>query len=108
MKKLSWTLVCKLSCVLLLGTLASAHGNMEHILGTVVEIKDHSLSVKTTDGAVKTIDFDDQTKFLKGDSPVTVKEVQVGSRVAIHAQKHDNSLHASEVKIGTNAARSQH
>ena len=108
MKELSSILICTLFCSLLLGALAFAHGSMEHIMGTVVEIKDHSLSVKTTDGAVKTVDFDDQTKFLKGDSPVTVKEVRVGSRVAIHAQKHDNSLHASEVKIGTNAARSQH
>ena len=39
MKELSSILICTLFCSLLLGALAFAHGNMEHIMGTVVEIK---------------------------------------------------------------------
>ena len=70
-----------LICTLLLGSLAFAHGGMEHILGTVTAITDHSLSVKTRDGAAKTVEFDGETKFVKGDAPATVKDVQVGSRV---------------------------
>ena len=57
MKKLSLLLVASL----LMSTLAFAHGYMEHVLGTVVEITDHSLSVKTTDGSVKTVAFDSET-----------------------------------------------
>ena len=90
-----------LICVLLLNALTFAHGGMEHVLGTVTGITDHSLSVKTSEGAVTTVEFDGETKFLKGDTPATVKDVQVGSRVVIHAHKHDNELHAAEVKIGT-------
>jgi len=96
-----------LICTLLLGTLTFAHGDMEHILGTVTAIADHSLSVKTRDGATKTVEFNGETKFVKGDSPATIKDVRVGSRVVIHAHNKGNSLHAAEVKIGKDAATGQ-
>lgn len=99
MQKLSPVLIC----VLLLNTLTFAHGGMEHVLGTVVEITDHSLSVKSAAGAIETVEFDSQTKFIKGDAPATVSDLRVGIRVVIHAHKHDNGLHATEVKIGTNS-----
>ena len=99
MKKFSRILMC----VVLLEALTFAHGGMEHVMGTVTGITDHSLSVKTSDGAVATVEFDGETKFLKGDAPATVKDVHVGSRVVIHAHKHDNGLQAAEVKIGTNS-----
>ena len=108
MKKLALIVTPILICTLLVGTLAFAHGGMEHVLGTVTAVTDHSLSVKTRDGAVKTMEFDGETKFVKGDAAATVKDVQVGSRVAIHAHNHDNSLHAAEVKIGADAAPDQH
>ena len=102
-KKLGLMVTGLLICTLLLGTLAFAHGGLEHILGTVTAITDHSLSVKTRDGAVRTVDFDGETKFVKGDAAATIKDVQVGSRVAIHAHKNDNALHAAEVRIGAAA-----
>ena len=95
-------------CTLILSTLAFAHGGMEHVLGTVTAITEHSISVKTSDGTVTTVEFDGETKFIKGDAAATIKDVQMGSRVVIHAHKHDNSLHAAEVKIGTSAAPDQH
>ncbi len=107
MKRTSFILIQLLICTLLLGTLTFAHGGMEHILGTVTAITDHSLSIKTRDGATKTVEFDSETKFVKGDAAATVKDVQVGSRVVIHAHTRDGSLHAAEVKIGTDAAPGQ-
>ena len=65
MKKLVVIAPPILICTLLLGTLAFAHGGMEHVLGTVTAVSDHSLSVKTRDGSVKTNEFDGQTKFTK-------------------------------------------
>ncbi len=97
MQKLARILIC----VLFLNALIFAHGGMEHVLGTVTGITDHSLSVKTSEGAVTMVELDGETKFLKGDTPATIKDVRVGSRVVIHAHKHDNGLHAAEVKIGT-------
>jgi len=107
MKRVSLTLIWALFSTLLLSAPVFAHGGMEHILGGVTGITGHSLSVKTSDGAAETVEFDGETKFSKGDAPATVKDVQVGSRVAIHAHKHDNSLHAAEVRIGTITAWSQ-
>jgi hypothetical protein len=104
MKKLSLSI----ALFLMLSALAFAHGNMEHILGTVVEITDHSLSVKTADGSVKVVAFDAETHFLKGDSAATVKDVVVGSRVVIHAHGHGDALHAAEVKIGVSAPANGH
>lgn len=92
-----------LYCTLLFSALAFAHGSMEHVMGTVTGITDHSLSVKTSDGTVTAVEFDDQTKFTKGDAAATIKDVQVGSRVVIHADKLDNALHAAEVRIGTSS-----
>ena len=108
MKKISLILIQLLICTLLLGTLTFAHGGMEHVLGKVTAITDHSLSVKTRDGATKTVEFDSETRFVKGDAAATVQDVQVGSRVVIHAHNHDRSLHAAEVRIGTDLVPGQH
>lgn len=103
MKKLSLVLLITL-CV---GTLAFAHGDMQHVLGTVVQISDQSISVKVADGSVKVVALDAETHFLKGTAPATVKDVAVGSRVVIHARKHGDTLHAAEVKIGVAAMKQQ-
>jgi Domain of unknown function (DUF5666) len=103
-KNFRLALIPALFCTLLLSALAFAHGGMEHVMGTVTTITDHSLSVKTNDGAVTTVEFDGETKFVKGDDAASAKDVQVGSRVVIHAHKRDNSLHAAQVKIGSTAA----
>jgi hypothetical protein len=104
MKKLSLTVTVVLLCTLFLSSLTFAHGNMEHVMGTVTAISDHSLSVKTNDGVSTTVEFDGETKFVKGDTAATAKDVVVGSRVVIHAHKRDSSLHAAEIKIGVKAA----
>jgi hypothetical protein len=100
MRKHSFILTAALVCTLIASNVAVAHGGMEHVLGTVTAVTDHSLAVKTRDGAIKTVEFDGQTRFVKGEVAATVKDVHVGSRVAIHAHSHDNALHAAEVKIG--------
>lgn len=93
---------------LLLSLLAFAHGNLEHVLGTVVEITDHSISVKISDGSIKVVAFDAETHFLKGSAAATAKDVVIGSRVVIHAHKAGEKLHAAEVKIGVTVTPSAH
>jgi hypothetical protein len=95
-------------CTLLLSALAFAHGDFEHVMGTVTEVTDHSISVKTTDGSVKVVAFDSETHFLKGSDSASIKDVIVGSRVVIHAHKHGDTLHAAEVKIGLTTAATSH
>jgi hypothetical protein len=80
-----------------------AHGNMEHVLGTVVKVSKDSLSVRVSDGTIKVVLFDDQTRFLKGSSAATLNDIKIGTRVVVHAHKHGDLLEAAEIKIGTNA-----
>ena len=109
MKKMKMLTLFSAACLtLLLSAQSFAHGGMDHVMGTITGMTDHSLSVKASDGTVTEVEIDGETKFVKGDSAATLKDVQVGSRVVIHAQKHDNSLHAAEVKIGTGAAPTHH
>lgn len=96
MKKLAIALLL----ALLVTSAASAHGGLEHVMGTVTAITDHSISVKTSDGTIKIVIFDATAHFLKGTAAATAKDVTVGSRVAIHAKKNGDNLLAVEVKIG--------
>ena len=101
-------LVSTLLVTLLLSALAVAHGNLAHVMGTVVQVTDQSISVKTADGSIKVIAFDGETHFLKGSAPATIKDVLVGSRVVIHAHQNGDKFHAAEVKIGTSAPVNPH
>ncbi|MGH9496964.1 MAG: hypothetical protein ACRD3B_18350 [Candidatus Sulfotelmatobacter sp.] len=93
---------------LLMSVFALAHGGLVHVLGTVVEITEHSISVKVADGSIKTVAFDAETHFLKGASPATAKDLVVGSRVVIHAHQHGEKFHAAEVKIAAGVAAKRH
>jgi hypothetical protein len=97
MKKLASILFA----TVLLGALAFAHGNLAHVLGTVVAVTDHSVSVKIADGTVKEVAYDGETHFFKGSAAATAKDILVGSRVAIHAHQNGDKFHAAEIKIGT-------
>ncbi len=100
MKKLTLILIFTLFA----STLAFAHGNLAHVLGTVVAVTDHSLSVKTSDGSIKVVAFDCETHFIKGGLTATAQDVAIGSRVVIHAHQNGDKLHAAEVKIGSASA----
>jgi hypothetical protein len=85
---------------LLLTTAALAHGGMEHVLGTVSAVSDHSITLKTTSGETREVGVDGSTKFMRGQTSVSLSDVHVGDRVVIHATKHDEKLQASEVQLG--------
>lgn len=97
------TLALALLSTLLLAPFAVAHGNLQHVLGTVTAVTGHSISVKTADGAIQAVAFDAETHFLKGTIAATARDVVVGSRVAIHAHKDGDAMHAVEVKISAGA-----
>ena len=84
-------------------TAAYAHNGMIHVMGTVTSITDSSISVKGADGKIQTVMFAATTKFLKGESAISAKDIKVGDRTVIHATKKGDQLVASEVKLGTTA-----
>ena len=79
---------------------AYAHNGMVHVMGTVTVMTESSISVKTMDGTVQTVVLSNDTKFLKGDGPTTLKEIKVGDHIVIHAAKKEGKLVAAEVKVG--------
>jgi len=88
------------STILLFATLVFAHGNEQHVMGTVIKIDTGSITVKTPSGETTTVMIATSTKFVKGTSSVTQQDLKVGDRVVIHAKPMGDMLHATEVKIG--------
>ncbi|HLV85866.1 MAG TPA: DUF5666 domain-containing protein [Candidatus Sulfotelmatobacter sp.] len=96
--------------LVILAVSAWAHGDEQHVMGTVSKVDGMNIIVKTQDGSLKTVMVTDETKYLKSGSSATLEDVKVGDRVVIHAKKMDDMLHATEVKIGAanNATTQQH
>jgi hypothetical protein len=94
--------------VLIFSTLVFAHGNEQHVMGTVAKIEPGSISVKTTAGDVRTVMVLPETKFVKGSSPAAQQDLKVGDRVVIHAKSEGSMLHATEVKIGADMKGTEH
>lgn len=86
--------------ILILSTIVLAHGDQQHVMGTVTKIDSGSITVKTTTGEVKVVMVLPTTKFVRGSAAVTAQDVRVGDRVVIHAKPEGEMLHATEVKIG--------
>jgi len=91
--------------LLLLGTkMAVAHGNEQHIMGTITKVSDTSIAVKTQDGRSVDVVMSPETKFTRKGQPISLKDVKVGDRVVIHAKKENDKLVATTVAVGMNQA----
>jgi hypothetical protein len=86
--------------VLVVITIAWAHGDEQHVVGTVTKIEGASINVKTNDGTVKTVMVVNDTKFVKNGAGAKLEDLRVGDRVVIHAKAMGDMLHATEVKFG--------
>ncbi|MFY9789665.1 MAG: hypothetical protein WA474_19635 [Candidatus Sulfotelmatobacter sp.] len=94
------TAIATAALILIFSTIVLAHGDQQHVMGTVIKIDAGSITVKTTTGEVKTVMVLPTTKFLRGSVAATAQDVKVGDRVVIHAKPEGEMLHATEVKIG--------
>jgi hypothetical protein len=91
--------------IVALAATAFAHGDMEHLLGTVTAVSDHSLTVKTPKGEVKEVEVDKTTKVVRSEQEIALNDIHVGDRVVIHARKHDEKLLAAEVRLAPQSGR---
>lgn len=94
--------------LLILAVSAWAHGDEQHVMGTVSNVNGMNITVKTQDGSLTTVMVTSETKYLKASSMAKLEDVKVGDRVVIHAKKMGEILHATEVKIGVAANGSSH
>lgn len=83
------------------GTIALAHGNEVHVLGTVKVITAKAITVETIQKQTKVVPFTPHTTFFNGTEPAAPSDLKVGDRVVIHADVHDGRLRATEVKFST-------
>jgi hypothetical protein len=103
--KMKYVLTSFLGAVLFAG-LAFAHGDEQHVMGTVTKITDTTITVEVAakEGNAKTtnviVNVVSSTKFEKMGAAATIKDVKVGDRVVIHAGKKAGKLEAHMVKIG--------
>ncbi len=51
--------------------------------GTITDIKDDVITIKTRDGKKATAKLNGETKFMKARQPITLKDLKVGDRVMI-------------------------
>ena len=97
--------------MLLLGTLllsgiVAAHGDEQHIMGTVTRVTNKAITVTVTPQEDKvhkksvTVNLVPATKFEKMGAAATIKDIKVGDRVVIHAEKKGDQLEAQIVKVG--------
>lgn len=84
----------------LFAAVAYAHNGMVHVMGTVTAVTDTSISVKAMDGKVQTVAVTSGTKYLRGETHATLRDVKVGDHIVIHATGKPDHLVASEVKLG--------
>ena len=105
--------------MMLIGTvlfagLAFAHGDEQHVMGTVTKITEKTITVEVmakpgeTQKTTVTVDVLPSTKFEKMDATATIKDLKVGDRVAIHAAKKGDKLEAHSVKIGMDMSGMKH
>lgn len=98
--------IAVLALLLTLSLIAFAHGKEKHVMGTVTNISDTSITVETTAKKSVTVEVNDKTKFEKSSASATLKDLKVGDKVVIHADVSDNRLIANEVHFGAKKAKS--
>jgi hypothetical protein len=93
--------------IALIPVMASAHGGEEHVTGTVTNVADNSLTVKTTAGKTEHVSLDAKTICTRGDQSIRKTALKVGDRVVIHAAEVNEKLVAHTVEVGTGTAASK-
>lgn len=96
------TLLAVMVAFVLAGGVAFAHGNAEHVRGTVTNVSDTAITVQVSAKQTRTVTINAKTMVMRGDAHLSVKDVQVGDRVVLDVDKKTSI--ASEVKLATAAA----
>ena len=94
--------------IVFIASFAFAHGNEEHVMGTVAKISSNSITVQTTNNETKEVAVTEKTSFENAGAPGKLDELKVGDRVVIHAGKEGNKLVAHTVKFGAKKTAAAH
>jgi hypothetical protein len=92
-----------------LATGAAAHGDKQHVSGTVEKIMSDSIIVKKKDGSSIVVKLAASTIFIRRagnvDKAAKAGDLAVGDLVVVHATPKEAGLQADEVKFSSRADR---
>jgi len=92
----------------LAASVALAHGDKKHVVGTLEKINADSVVVKTATGKSVEVKLVASTMYVSHagneDKPAKLSDLAVGDRVVIHATPKGETLEASEVKFSAPGA----
>jgi hypothetical protein len=91
--------VLAVTVILALAMPMFAHGGFDHVMGTVVKVADHVLTVKTTKGNVD-VKLDDKTELTKDGMKADIADLKPGVRVVVDIPEGNKEKLAHSVKIG--------
>lgn len=85
--------------VALTASVALAHGDKKHVVGTLEKINADSVVVKTADGKSVEVKLVASTTYVSRDGKAAkLSDLAVGERVVIHATPNGDTLSADEIK----------
>jgi hypothetical protein len=96
-------MVLSVAVILALAAPIFAHGGFDHVMGTVVKLADHVLTVKTTKGNVD-VKLDEKTELTKNGMKADIVDLKPGVRVVVDIPEGSKEKIAHSVKIGATAA----
>ena len=99
-------LLLLVACISLITAAALAHGDEQHVIGTVASVAKDSITVKTPANALITVAVVPQTTFSKNKAAAKLSDLNVGDRVVIHAKEGgEGKLVADTVQFSAPAAK---
>jgi hypothetical protein len=97
-----------LAISVLMTSIAWAHGDKKHVIGTLEKINTDSVVVKTAAGKSVEVKLVASTMYVSHagneDKPAKLTDLAVGDRVVIHATPKGETLEANEVKFSVPTA----
>jgi hypothetical protein len=98
-KHLSRALIAALLVIVFSAATSFAHGGFDHVMGTVVQISNNILTVKTAKGNVD-VKIDDKTELTKSGQKAQLSDLAPGARVVVDIPEGSKDKLAHSVKIG--------
>jgi hypothetical protein len=84
---------------------ATAHEEGDRAMGVVEDVTAKQLVLKATDGHSMAIAITGETRFVRGEKPVTAEDVQIGERAVVQVERTGEAVRAIRVKLGAAPAR---
>jgi hypothetical protein len=85
---------------------AFAHGDEQHVIGTVASVTKDSITVKTTTNKLVTVAVVPETTFSRNKGGAKLADLNVGDRVVIHAKEpSEGKLVADTVQFSAPATK---